>query len=123
MLITREASNANLIRACERGRVQVNEQWFTGNLVVTADAIVSDWTVAALPRVTLEDLGPVLALGPELVILGSGHAPAPPDVELMAALAAHSIGLECMATPAACRTFNVLVHEGRRVAAALIVDA
>lgn len=122
MLITREDSNANLIRACERGRVRVNEDWLTGNLIVTADAIVSDWRVAG-PPLSVDDLEPALALGPELVILGMGHAPGPPDVDLMAALAARSIGLECMATAAACRTYNVLVHEGRRVAAALIVDA
>ena len=57
---------------------------------------------------------------PEIVLLGTGAEVLLPDLDLMAALAARAIGLEIMSTPAACRTFNVLVHERRRVVAALV---
>lgn len=120
MQITREQSASNLIRAWEPGRIRIGEAWFTGHLIVTAETIVSDWTPRDAARVTLEDLEPALALEPELVIVGAGGGAISPDVELMSALAAQSVGLETMQTPAACRTYNVLVHEGRRVAAALI---
>jgi uncharacterized protein len=123
MQMTREASSSNLIRACEGGRIRIGERWLNRNLIVTADAIVDDWTVAVPERITLDDLAPALAFRPELVVVGAGFEPRPPDIDLMAELAERAVGLEYMTTAAACRTFNVLLHEGRRVAAALILDA
>jgi uncharacterized protein len=120
MQITLEQSNNNLIRAWEPGRIRIGEQWLTGNLIVTAETIVSDWTPANAERMTLDDLAAALDFKPELVVVGAGTEARPPDVDLMAELAAIGIGLEYMQTPAACRTYNVLVHEGRRVAAALL---
>ena len=120
MQITREQSISNLIRAWEPGRVRVGDEWLAGNLIISAETIVSDWTVIDPNRLTLADLEPALALEPELVIVGAGDSRVPPDIDLMQALAELAIGLEFMQTSAACRTFNVLVHEGRRVAAALI---
>jgi uncharacterized protein len=122
MLITREQSASHLIHAIEQGRVRIGEHWFTGNVIVTADTIVSDWAVADPDRLTADDLAPILEFEPELIVLGLGETRRLPDVELMADLAAHAVGLESMRTSAACRTYNVLVHEGRRVAAALILD-
>lgn len=121
MQFTRETSASYLIRAFEPGRVRVGEHWFTSNLIVTADRILSDWTLATPGKVTLADLAPAIELKPELLVIGAGSAPCTPDVELMAELAQQSIGLEFMTTGAACRTYNVLVHEGRRVAAALVL--
>lgn len=121
MLISREESDNNLIRAWEPGRIRIGEAWMTGNLIVTANVIVSDWTVSA-GRITPEDLRPALDTEPELVIVGAGTRATTPDVELMSELAALGVGLEYMQTPAACRTYNVLIHEGRRVAAALLQD-
>jgi len=119
--ITREESSNNLIRAVEPGRILIGEQWLTGNLIVTADTIVSDWRPVDPGRVTVNDLAPALELAPELIIVGASTDANPPDVDLMAEFAALAVGLECMQTRAACRTYNLLVHEGRRVAAALIV--
>lgn len=121
MQITRETTSSNLIHAVEHGRVRIGAEWIAGSLIVTADEIVSDWAPADPASLTLADLAPALAFRPELVIVGAGHGPATPDVDLMAELGARAIGLEFMQTRAACRTFNVLVHEGRRVAAALIL--
>jgi uncharacterized protein len=122
MEISRQQSTNNLIRAWEPGRIRIGEHWLTGNLIVTADRIVSDWMPVNAPRISVEDLAPALEIGPELIVVGAGTEARTPDVDLMAELAALGIGLEYMQTPAACRTFNVLVHEGRRVAAALIQD-
>jgi uncharacterized protein len=123
MQFTRETSASHLIRAIEQGRIRIGEHWYTGNLIVTAERIVSDWTLATPGRVTVADLAPALEFKPELVVVGAGTAPCMPDIDLMAELAQWSIGLEFMQTAAACRTFNVLVHEGRRVAAALVLGA
>lgn len=120
MQVTREVSASHLVRAWEPGRIRIGEQWYAGNLIVTADTIVRDWTLATPGRLSVGDLEPALAFRPELIVVGAGHEPTPPDVDLMAALAEKGVGLEFMQIQAACRTFNVLVHEGRRVAAALI---
>ena len=96
------------------------ERWLTGNVIVGAERIIEGWAVAATATsLTLDDLAPALALEPTIVLLGTGTERFLPDVELMAALAERSVGLEIMSTPAACRTFNVLLQEQRRVVAAL----
>ncbi|HUF73080.1 MAG TPA: MTH938/NDUFAF3 family protein [Gammaproteobacteria bacterium] len=120
MQFSREESTRNLIRAWEPGRIRIGERWLTGNLIVSAETIVSDWTLRDRGRITVEDLMPALELGPEVVIVGAGLAAVSPDFDLMRELAELAVGLEYMQTQAACRTYNVLVHEGRRVAAALI---
>jgi len=122
MQITRETSASHLIRAIEPGRIRIGERWLSGSLIVTAEEIIGDWTPAEPGRITIDDLAPALAGRPELIVVGAGSAPCVPDIDLMADLASRAVGLEFMQTPAACRTFNVLVHEGRRVAAALIVE-
>jgi uncharacterized protein len=122
MQLTRDASSVNFIRAWEPGRVRIGERWLAGNVLVGNDAIVESWVTSAADRLTIDDLAPALALQPTIIVLGTGTQRLLPDVELMAAVAAHSVGLEIMSTPAACRTFNVLLQEQRRVVAALFND-
>jgi uncharacterized protein len=123
MQFTRETSSAHLIHAVEADRIRIGENWHAGNLIVTAEEIVRDWTLATAGKVTVADLAPALRFEPELIVVGAGSGSQTPDVDLMADLAALGVGLEYMHTSAACRTFNVLIHEGRRVAAALILEA
>jgi uncharacterized protein len=118
--LTRDIAAANLINAYEPGRVQVSERWLRGNLIVAPEHLIEDWRVDAPADVTLADLEPALALQPEILLLGTGGTLVWPEADLMSALAPRGIGLEIMSTPAACRTFNVLVHERRRVVAALL---
>ena len=63
-----------------------------------------------------------VALEPEIVLLGTGDRQHFPHPRLLAPLTERRIGVEVMDTRAACRTFNILVAEGRRVAAALVID-
>jgi uncharacterized protein len=119
MQLHRDSAPTNLIRAWEPGRIRIAERWLTGNVIVGAERIIEDWAVTTAASLTLEDLAPALALEPTIVLVGTGTQRLLPDVELMAALAGRSVGLEIMGTPAACRTFNVLLQEQRRVVAAL----
>lgn len=118
MHFTREDSQANLIRALESERVKVGETWYGDSIIITTDRIVTDWEPADPTRLSLEELAPAIALEPDILLVGS-HVTLP-DVDLITALAEQGIGLEMMGMAAACRTYNVLVHEYRRVAAALI---
>jgi uncharacterized protein len=116
---TKETSQANLIRAWEPGRVLIGERWFSGNLILSADRIVDDWVAAGPANLAVDDLAAAIDMRPEIILIGTAELTVLPDIDLMAALAARTIGLEIMKTSAACRTFNVLVHEQRRVVAAL----
>ncbi len=119
MQLTRDSSVVNFIRAWEPGRVRIAERWIAGNVIVGPDHIFEGWTTIEPHLLAVEHLEPALALEPTIILLGTGTERLLPDVELMAAVAARSVGLEIMSTPAACRTFNVLLGEQRRVVAAL----
>jgi uncharacterized protein len=119
MQLTRDSNAVHYIRAWEPGRVWVADRWVTGNVIVGAERIIESWAAIAPSALTLADLAPALDLTPTILLLGTGPTSLLPDVELMAELGARSIGLEIMTTPAACRTFNVLLQEQRRVVAAL----
>lgn len=118
---TRETSEANLVSAWERGGVRVGEEWIRSNLILSAEEVLRDWAAADPAALQLADLEPAMALDPQLIIVGTGASLKLPDVDLMTEVAARGIGLEIMDTPAACRTYNVLVHERRAVVAALFM--
>jgi len=119
---TREVTRGQTIRSCERGRIRVGETWFTDHLIITRDAIIEPWLVDDPGQITMQRLAPALEQGPRILLIGTGASYVMCDVELVAELARLGIGTEVMDTPAACRTFNVLVHEQRPVVAALFID-
>jgi len=91
--------------------------------VLILDDLARPWPVSALADLTLEALAPVFAAGRatvEFVLVGAGPVTAPPPKGLRQALQAEGLGLEVMDTSSACRLYNVLAQDGRRIAAALI---
>jgi uncharacterized protein len=118
--LSRETAQANLIRAWNPGRVRVGERWIEGHVIITADRIIEGWQAPEAGALDVTHLAAAIDLEPDIILLGTGEERLLPDVGLMADLAARRIGLEIMTTPAACRTFNVLVSEERRVVAALL---
>jgi uncharacterized protein len=111
----------NFIRAYEAGEIRVGERAIRNNCVVTADQIL-DWSPDSVDAMTLADIEPLLKLAPEIVILGTGALQRFPDPSVMGAILSRGIGCEVMTTGAACRTYNVLVGEDRKVAAALLLE-
>jgi uncharacterized protein len=120
MQLTRETNAPNFIRAYEQGRLRIGERWIAGHVIVASDTVIEQWAPADPGALTVTDLEPALALAPTILLIGTGTERVLPDVTLMAALASRAVGLEIMTTAAACRTFNVLLQEERRVAAALL---
>ena len=111
------------IQSVEPGRVRVAGRHYTSSLLVLPDRVVPDWgpdSVDDLDRRVLADL---LEHRPEILILGTGGRQVFPDPRLFVALMEIGVGYEVMATDAACRTYNILLSEGRRVLAALIVES
>ena len=104
------------------GYVAVNGMRHTASLVVGGDRVITDWPAASVDEISADHLAAIIALKPEIVLLGSGKAFRFPDAARLAPLYKAGIGVEVMDTPAACRTYNILLGEGRNVIAALIVD-
>jgi len=103
------------------GYVEVNKTRHTRSLVVSAERVIGDWPAEAVGALSADHLAAILELRPEIVLLGTGAAFTFPEPGLLAPLHKAGIGVEVMDTPAACRTYNILLGEGRNVVAALIV--
>ncbi|QJR15389.1 Mth938-like domain-containing protein [Usitatibacter palustris] len=116
------ADGRNTFTGYGDGYVEVSGQRATRSLVVTGENIVPDWGVASIGALTREQVALIAAMKPEIVLLGSGSAFAFPDPAVLAPLHSARIGVEVMDTKAACRTYNILLGEGRNVLAALVVD-
>lgn len=113
------ASGHNSIHAYGEGYVMINGQRHESSLIVTPDRVLP-WKVAAFDSLQLEDFQFLGSLGMEILILGTGPRQRFPHPRLTGALAAARIGIEVMDVQAACRTYNILVAEERKVAAALL---
>lgn len=111
-----------LVRAWSPGAIRIGEQTWTQSLLLASDGTLIAWRPASIEAFTASDLEPVLALAPEVLLIGSGARQRFPDRATLAPLYAARVGFEIMDSGAACRTYNLLAAEGRRVAAALIVE-
>jgi uncharacterized protein len=92
------------------------------NVLVTPERIVTGWCPGGFDTLTEADFAAITALQPEIVLLGTGGRQRFPSPRLTRALAEARIGLDVMDTPAACRTFNILAAEERKVAVAILLD-
>ena len=113
----------NFITACDGAVVQVNETRHAAPLIVLAQQLIDTWQPASFDALTPEHFLTLAELGAEIVLLGTGLRQRFPHPRLTRALIDQRIGLEVMDTGAACRTYNILVSEGRSVAAALLPAA
>ncbi len=92
------------------------------NVIVTPDKIITGWAPGGFDALVADDFAAIAALRPEVTLLGTGAAIRFPHPRLTRALTDARIGMEVMDTPAACRTFNILAAEGRKVAVAILID-
>jgi uncharacterized protein len=115
-------SRVNLIRGYSAHEVRVGEQRLSASCIVSADTVIADWEPASFADLTPAHLERALALKPEVVLLGTGQVQRFPPAAIRQTLAARGVGLEVMDLGAACRTFNILVQEERRVVAALFLS-
>lgn len=115
-----QRANTNFIRGYEAGAIRIGEQNIRHNCLITVDS-VSNWNVNSVEELSVADMQPLIALKPEIVVLGTGMRQRFPPAEVRATMLAQRIGFEVMDLGAACRTFNVLLSEDRRVVAALIL--
>ena len=112
---------SNIVTGFGVGWVRIGMDEYRENVVLLPDTIAKGWAPAGFDALTEHDFARLLDYAPEIVLLGTGDAQRFPHPSLFAALTEAHVGVEVMDTGAACRTFNILVAEGRRVAAALVL--
>jgi uncharacterized protein len=115
------SSAANLVRAYGSGELRVNDEVYRSAIILSASAIHAMPDIRDMEDLARLDPSRILALDPELVLLGTGPRQIFPAAPFRAQFLSAGIGVEVMDTGAACRTFNVLVAEHRRVVALLMV--
>jgi uncharacterized protein len=121
MRFTQDVSTGiNVIRGYANGELRVNENAYRGALILSAATLIDLPNVQNLEDLLKTDVARILALEPEVVLLGTGARQIFPVPAFGAQFMRSGIGFEVMDTSAACRTFNVLVGEQRRVAALLL---
>lgn len=113
--------DTKLFTAHGTDHVMVNGERFDHSIVVLAKEVRSDWAVAGFDWLEKTHFDYFLALKPDVLLLGTGKTQRFPHPRLYRALTDAGIGVESMDTPAACRTYNILVTEDRRVVAAILI--
>ena len=116
-----KSEGRNQITSFSASFVVINGVRHERSLLVTPLDLVADWSISDADSLTSAHLNAVLELQPEVVLIGTGAQLRFPSTEVLRPLIEAGIGFEVMDTGAACRTYNILVAEGRRVLAALII--
>jgi uncharacterized protein len=113
--------DTKLFTAHGSDHVMVNGERHDHSIVVLAKEVRNDWVVASFDEFTETHFVYFISLKPDVLLLGTGAQQRFPHPRLYRALTDAGIGVECMDTPAACRTYNILVAEDRRVIAAILI--
>jgi uncharacterized protein len=123
MRFTRDAASAiNIIRAYGRGDLRINDTVYRGAVIVSGTTLEHEPDIVDLEGLLAIDPARIMALEPEVLLLGTGERQAFPPASFNARFLSAGIGFEAMDTGAACRTYNVLVGEQRRVVAMLLAE-
>lgn len=115
-------SGANTITGYGDGYVEINQIPYAHAVLLSSDGAISAWPVELFNNLEASHFAQMVELKPELILIGTGSKQRFPKPELLKSLILAKIGFEIMDSQAACRTYNILVGEGRQVLLALIVE-
>jgi uncharacterized protein len=116
------AEGVNIITRHDAQSIWVGNTRFAHSLLVPSEGEVGLWPVQSVAQLSADHFEMALAMQPELVVFGSGARLQFVSPKLLRGLIERRIGVETMDTAAACRTYNVLASEGRKVLAALLLQ-
>lgn len=122
MKLHAEKGSGNYIQSVTGTTVLISGTNYTGHVIVAADRVITGWMPRAVAELGIDDFAAALELEPEVILFGTGATHRFAGNHLVTAIMSRGIGFEVMATAAACRTYNVLTAEDRRVVAALLLD-
>jgi uncharacterized protein len=115
------ATSLNTFTGYGEAYVKVNDARFEKSLVVLPERIIPDWPPASFDALTADHLALLVGLEREIILLGTGAQLRFPRPEVLRPLIQAGIGVEVMDVQAACRTYNILMAEERKIAAALLL--
>ncbi len=115
------AENHHLITGYDANFIEVNKQRYVQSLIVTPEQLILDWQVPDFASLNETEFRKIAELSAEVVLLGTGKKHQFLHPKTYQILTQQGTPLECMTTAAACRTYNILMSEGRNVVAALII--
>ena len=116
-------SGANTITGYGDGYVEINKTPYAHAVILSSDGAILEWPVQSFDGLEAAHFAQMVDLKPELILIGTGSKQRFPKPELLKSLISAKIGFEIMDSQAACRTYNILVGEGRQVLLALIVES
>jgi len=102
--------------------IRVNKDAHNNSIIVSHSGIVPEWPPQTLEQLAAEHIEQILKLGPEIILLGTGSKMQFPKPDILQVAYSKNIGIEVMDTAAACRTYNMLASDGRKVVAGLILN-
>jgi len=110
------------VRRADAHTVVIADRPFTASIILTRDKVIDDWGVADVAAMTPDHVEPIVALKPDVVLLGTGERQQFPSQAVLAAFLQRGVGVEVMDNAAAARTWDILASEGRNVIAAFILS-
>tara|TARA_A100000164_G_scaffold377870_1_gene418086 strand:- start:1036 stop:1401 length:366 start_codon:yes stop_codon:yes gene_type:complete len=121
MELVKEKTNVNLINAWEDKKILVNNEWLENSFIITINKILPNWACHKKQDISIESIKLATEIDTEIILLGTGKATVFIEPEIISFFNDKKIGLEVMDTSSACRTYNLLAHEYRKVSAAIII--
>jgi uncharacterized protein len=123
MHIQLETPNNNTIRSYTDREITVGTTVYSNSVIISNHVIISSWPIDSVQALNETTLEPLLLLDPEIIIIGHQQLGTYTPMPVIHYLSKQRIGIECMSIGAACRTFNVLLGEGRKVIAGIIFSS
>lgn len=122
-MLFHEEKNSSIytVKSYQPGTLVINDLTYTKSLIICYNQLIPDWPPQTFNALTSKDLDILLQLKLELVLIGTGSKQHFPSAAILSPLIQANLGYEIMDTAAACRTFNLLATDGRKVAAALLI--
>jgi len=122
MKLHTDPRTGNTVTAHGEGYIAINGERYSGSLIVQPESIDTEWRASGITSLEVAHIEHLLATGAEILILGTGKRQQFPPLALLKPVMAAGRTVDVMDTAAACRTYNILMSEGRTVAAALIIE-
>lgn len=114
------APDRNIIEAYSATGIIINKVQYQNSIIICPGQIIENWHPRCSSELTVADFDRIMELSPELVLLGTGNRLQFPDQKILISILSENIGIEVMDTAAACRAYNFIAGEGRKVVAALL---
>jgi len=113
--------SALIITSYDDDHIVINERPYYSSLVITLKQIDPDWAPVKPSDISIDKIEELLDHQPEIILLGTGHKTVFPEPEAIVLCAQAGVGLEVMDSASACRTYNVLLSEERKIVAGLLL--